>query len=129
MEEEGVEVVEKSPMIDKHMNFATWNLCLGLPNKKGIVIETLKRNNIAVCALQETEISKDFPEMILNSEEFNLELELNTGKKRVGFYIRNDVRYKRRNDLEKENVHVLIIAKSSRSITSADVLVICNHVT
>lgn len=81
-------------MIEKIVVFATWNLCLGLPNKRDNVIDTLKRNNIAVCALQETEIGEDFPEEILNSSEYNIELELNTTKKRVGFYIRRDIRYK-----------------------------------
>ena len=69
-------------MIDKFIIFATWNLCLGLPNKRDNVIDTLKRNNIAVCALQETEIGEDFPEGILNSSEYNIELELNTTKKK-----------------------------------------------
>ena len=66
---------------------------------------------------------------VLNCGGYTLELESNLDKKRVGIYIQNEIKYVRRNDLEKENVHVLIIAKSSRSITSADVLVICNHVT
>ena len=70
-------------MMDKFFIFATWNLCLGLPNKKDIVVETLKRNNIAVCALQETEIIKDFPTGTLNCGNYNLELELNTSKRRV----------------------------------------------
>ena len=62
-----------------------------------------------MCALQETEIGEDFPEEILNSSEYNIELELNTTKKRVGFYIRRDTRYKRRNDLERKNLHIIII--------------------
>ena len=94
-------------MIDKFIIFATWNLYLGLPNKKDIVIDTLKRNNIAICALQETEISNDFPEGTLNSGDYSLEFEINSTKKRVGFYIRSEIRYKRRKDLELENLLVI----------------------
>ena len=68
-------------MMDRYLIFATWNLCLGLPNKKDIVIDTLKRNDIALCALQETEIFSDFPVGALNCGDYNLELEKNTTKK------------------------------------------------
>ena len=53
----------------------TWNLCLGLTNKKDIVTNTLSQNNIDVCCLQETEVPKDFPESILSCNGFKLELE------------------------------------------------------
>ena len=87
----------------------SWNLCLGLANKKDLVINQLKNQNIAICGLQETEIQKDFPENVLNCGNYNAELELNKNKKRVGFYIRNDINYTRRNDLETEGYHVIII--------------------
>ena len=53
----------------------------------------------------------------MNFGEYNLELELNTCKKRVGFYIRKDIRYKRRDDLELKNLHVIIIDVLSESST------------
>ena len=50
-----------------------------------------------------------FPENILNSGDYNTELETNTVKKRVGFYIHKNVSYVKRFDLEKENLHIVII--------------------
>ena len=41
--------------------------------------------------------------------ENRLELENNTVKKRVGCYIRENLKYRRRNDLESLNSHVIII--------------------
>ena len=58
-----------------------------------------------------------FPGNVLNCGGYNIELELNNEKKRVGFYIRKDLNYIRRKDLEKENSHVVIIdVKSSLSL-------------
>ena len=90
-------------------SFATWNLCLGLANKKDTVNRYLNENNIKVCCLQETEIPQGFPENILNSGGYILELEMNSEKKRVGVYLHRDVNYVRRFDLEKENHHIVII--------------------
>ena len=54
-------------MNDKmNMKIASWNLCLGLPNKKDIVIDYLKANNVKICCLQETEIDVNFPEAELS---------------------------------------------------------------
>ena len=50
-----------------------------------------------------------FPENILNCNGFNLELEMNTTKKRVGIYIRKNIKYRRREDLEKAGMHIVII--------------------
>ena len=58
-----------------------------------------------------------FPENVLNYGGYNTELEQNNEKKHVGFYIRKDLNYIRRKDLEKENCHVVIIdVKSSLSL-------------
>ena len=43
MEEDVEEVVEKLISMDNCFNKATWNLCLGLPNKKDIVTSSLTR--------------------------------------------------------------------------------------
>ena len=90
------------------LRLGTWNLCLGLPNKKDIVTDYLELNKINVCCLQETEVLMNFPENILNTRNFNLELELNDVKKRVGIYIHKDTKYKRRPDLELKNYHIVI---------------------
>ena len=47
-------------------NIATWNICLGLSNKKDIVADYLKANDVSVCCLQETKIPMNFPENLLN---------------------------------------------------------------
>ena len=35
---------------NKNIKIGTWNLCLGLPNKKDIVTRYLNENNIAICS-------------------------------------------------------------------------------
>ena len=65
-------------------------------------------NNVNVCCLQETEVQADFPESLLSTGGFSLALELNDNKKRAGIYIRNDVKYVRRTDLECKNFHIVI---------------------
>ena len=87
----------------------TWNLCLGLANKKDLVTETLKRNEIIICGLQETEIENNFPENLLSCSGYTIELEMNNDKKRAGVYVRNDIQYKRRLDLEAANCHIVIL--------------------
>ena len=51
----------------------------------------------------------NFPEEILNCNNYNLELEMNNTKKRVGIYVAKSVNYIRRKDLERENLHIVII--------------------
>ena len=96
-------------MMENNINFATWNLCLGLSNKRDIVTQYLHENDIKVCCLQETEIPIGFPETILNCGNYNLELELNNTKKRAGIYLHETVSYIRRIDLEKEDHHIVIV--------------------
>ena len=84
-------------------------MCLGLPNEKDIVTSTLTSNDIDICCLQETEIPSDFPIHILNSKKYCLEAEQNSVKKRVGIYVKNGLKYKRREDLEEKNLHIIII--------------------
>ena len=88
---------------------ATWNLCLGISNKKDTVIDHLIENKIDICALQETEIPMNYPENTLNFKNYNLELESNTVKKRVGIYVNTKINYTRRTDLETEDLHLIII--------------------
>ena len=99
--------------LQNKLKISTWNVCLGIANKKDIVTETLSREKVDVCCLQETEIPINFPKRILNCNGYNLKLEMNSTKKRVGIYIKNGVNYTRRSDLELENYHVVIIDKHS----------------
>ena len=63
------------------LKIGSLNLCLGLPNKKDMVVEMLKLNKLSICCLQETEIPENFPENILNFGGYNLELEMNKEKR------------------------------------------------
>lgn len=43
------------------LRIGTLNLCLGLMQKKDLVLNDLVTNKIDICCLQETELLKDFP--------------------------------------------------------------------
>ena len=88
---------------------ATWNICLGLKNKKDYVYETLKLNQIDICAIQEVEILKDYPENLLTEKNYSIEIELFTVKARTAFIIKCDTNYQRRVDLEQADTSVIII--------------------
>lgn len=91
------------------VKIASWNLCLGLPNKKDLVVDDLINNDISICCMQETELSENLPTDILNSKFFYFEPEKSTIKKRVGVYINEKLSYNRIIDLEENNRHVIII--------------------
>ena len=59
---------------------ATWNVCLGLANKKDIVLNELRRQEIKICGLQEVEIKNDFPVTALSSKDYKIETETNAVK-------------------------------------------------
>ena len=65
------------------INIGKWNLCLGQANERDTVADTLRRNNIGICCLQETEIQVGFPENFLNCNGYNVELKMNTVKKEL----------------------------------------------
>ena len=96
---------------------STWNLCLGIKNKKDIVYDTLTRNKIDICALQEVEIQKDFPTNLLSSANYKIEIEQSSGKARNATVIKNGIDYTRRRDLEKEDVSLVVIDVNSKPIT------------
>ena len=91
------------------LKIATWNLCLGLQNKKFFVQQTILTENIDVCCMQETEIKCDYPIELLTFPGYAIEVELNEVKSRVSFYINERVKYTRRNDLEGINSNLIII--------------------
>ena len=43
------------------VKIATWNVCLGLKNKKTYVSNTIEDNKIDICCIQECEIEKNYP--------------------------------------------------------------------
>ena len=74
-----------------------------------MVVDILSLKRINICCLQETEIPSGFPQNILNCGGFTIELEINSENKRAGVYISTEVNHTRRNDLEQENMHIVII--------------------
>jgi len=91
------------------LKIATWNLCLGLFHKKDYVRTLLYENNIDVLTLQETELSPELQLENLQIKGYSIEVENNNKKRRVAIYIKNSISYKRRVDLEKEGLHVIIL--------------------
>ena len=59
------------------MKIATWNLDL--------VCDYLTTNNIAICCLQETKIPMNFPEDVLNCNNYVIELKQNSLEKELAF--------------------------------------------
>ncbi len=59
--------------------------------------------------MQETELKPNTSPAHLSIKGFALELETNDHKIRVGTYISNSIKYKRRNDLEMKNGHMIVI--------------------
>ena len=84
-------------------------MCLIIKKKKKKKKKTLylSAHDASVCCLQKTEIPIGFPENILNCANYNVELELNAVKKRVGIYIHKDISYIRRTDLEENDLHIV----------------------
>ena len=80
-----------------------------MKNKKEYVYETLRENEIKICALQEVEIKKDFNEHLLSSIDYKIEVEIASNKARVATVIHNSITYVRRKDLEKEDLSIIII--------------------
>ena len=91
------------------LKIATWNLCLGLFHKKDYVRTQLYENNIDILTLQETELSPELQLENLQIKGYSIEVEKNNKKRRVAIYIKNSISYKRRVDLEREGLHIIIL--------------------
>ena len=97
------------------MKLATWNTCLGMLNKKDYIYNTLRSENVEICMLQEVEIKIDFPTQLLSSADYKIEKELCNNTARTAIVIKNNIDYKRRLDLEKEDMSLMIIDVDSHS--------------
>ena len=98
------------------MNFkiATLNLCLGLPNKKEHVKQLINEESIDILCLQETELEVNLDHNLLSLPDFNYESEQNDRQARVGCYVKSNVVYNRRSDLEGVNSHLIILDVKSK---------------
>ena len=70
--EERAEVVSPTTNRLTMIKIATWNLCLGLSNKKDYVYETLNSDSIDICLFQEVEIDKNVDIKNLTSKNYRL---------------------------------------------------------
>ena len=93
----------------RSFKIATWNLCLGLMNKKDYVSQMLLNEKIDICCMQEIELKKDIDHELLSFNGYNLMIENNVEKSRVGIFIRNEIKCKRRSELEGQNNGIIII--------------------
>ena len=101
--------IPKNPMLNNKIKISTLNLCLGLKNKKLEVSLLLIEHKIDILCLQETEVEKHLNPVSLAINGYELELEMNNLKARTGIYVKNNMQYKRRNDLEGVNSNLVII--------------------
>ena len=99
------------------MKIATWNLCLGLFHKKDYVRSLLHDNNIDILTLQETELADDIDVINLQIKGYSFEVETNDIKRRIAVYVRNTIAYKRRFDLEKTNLHTIVLDVGTTLVT------------
>ena len=91
------------------IKIATLNLCLGLQNKKPLIKQILIQEKIDILCLQETELNKNFDHNLLSFPGFCYESETNDIISRVGIYIKNDINFVRKTELEGVNQHLIVI--------------------
>ena len=58
----------------------TWNIGLGLKNKKDYIYNKIKQNDIDICLLEEVEIETGFKEELLTAKDYAIEIENNAKK-------------------------------------------------
>ena len=90
-----------------NIKIATWNVCLGLMNKKDVVSNMITDNKIDICCLQETDIPVEYNHELLSFKGYNLIVEKNEVKSRLGFYIKDGIDYTRRCELEVLNSGII----------------------
>ena len=91
------------------IKIATLNLCLGLQNKKPLIKQILIQEKIDILCLQETELNKNLDHNLLSFPGFCYESETNDIISRVGIYIKNDINFVRKTELEGINQHIIVI--------------------
>ena len=95
-------------MMDQ-FNIATWNLCLGLSNKKDYVEKVMNENSIDICCMQEVEIGTNIDTSLLSMRNYSLLIENNELKARTGLYVKNGTIYTRKEALEGVNAGLIIL--------------------
>jgi exonuclease III len=82
--------------------------------KKNVVKELIKEENIDILCLQETELDSNLNHDLLSFPQYCFESEINDYRSRVGIYIRDNINYIRRTDLEGANNHIVILDVESK---------------
>jgi exonuclease III len=96
-------------MTSNNLKMATWNLCLGVSNKRDYIRNTLIETRIDILNMQETELHEKTDPTQLSIKRYKLALKKSMMKIRVGMYISNNVKYRRGVDLEMQDGHMIII--------------------
>ena len=86
-----------TPMI----RLSTWNVCLGLKNKKDYIYNEIKQNEIDICLLQEVEIETGFNEELLTAKDYVIEVENNAKKSRTAIILKDNIDYIGRRDQDQ----------------------------
>ena len=73
------------------MKIASWNICLGLKNKKDYIYQVITENKIDICLLQEVEIERNFETNLLTDKNYKIEVETNSIKARTAIIIKDNV--------------------------------------
>ena len=98
-----------SGFVNNFIKLAALNLCLGLRYKKDLVKNILTENKIDILMMQETELENGFDCDLLKIPGYNLELGKNSVKVRIGTYINDSIKYKRREELEGLDSHITVV--------------------
>ena len=92
-----------------NLKLATWNLCLGIINKKDIVKKTILENKIDVCCMQEVEMPCGYPSDLMSFPGYVIEVENNDTKSRVAMLIKSNLKFTRKNNLDGTNSNIMIV--------------------
>ena len=77
--------------------------------KKDYVYQVLNEENIDICLMQEAEIPIDYPNQLLSSTNYRIEIEKTSYKARCAIAIKNNIQYNRRSDLENQDSSLMIV--------------------
>ena len=94
-------------MFERKITLCTWNVCLGLGGKLLEVKNLLYRNKIDVLVLQEVEIQGEIK--VFDIPGYDLEVEEYSTKARVCMYIKKDIPFTRKVELESRDRNVIAI--------------------
>jgi len=99
------------------IRLATWNLCLGIAQKKDLLTDILKIKNIDILCLQETEILRENSDYY-SINKFNLELSNCLPKSRSCIYINEKLKYERLTRFDDSCFEIIVILFSEFVLVS-----------